>query len=81
MKGCMTKQLVRITGRNGVIYEEWMTEGQLTQFLRLTETRMSLGVAFDEWEISITEVSEQTPGEQEQEREEVIFLVHRNQKE
>jgi hypothetical protein len=41
---------------------------------------MSLGVAFDEWEITIMEAREQTPGEQEQEREEVIFLVHRNRK-
>jgi hypothetical protein len=55
MKGRMMKQLVRITGHNGVIYEEWMTHEQIRQFLRLTETNISLGVAFEEWEITITE--------------------------
>jgi hypothetical protein len=47
------KQLIRIMGCNGVVYEERMTEGQLIQFLQLREARMSLGVAFDEWEITI----------------------------
>ena len=55
----MMKHLVRITGRNGVVYEERMTEGQLAQFLHLTETRRCLGVAFDEWGITITEAVEQ----------------------
>ncbi len=53
------KQLVRITGRNGVIYEELMTQEQIRQFLRLTEANISLGVAFEEWEITIKETMEQ----------------------
>jgi hypothetical protein len=65
MKDHMMKQIVRITGQNGIIYEERMTKEQLTRFLRLTETSMSLGVAFDEWEITIIEAGEQTPHEQE----------------
>jgi hypothetical protein len=65
VKGHAMKQLVRITGRNGVVYEERMTEGQITQFLRLTEAGTSLGVAFDEWEIMIMEIVEQTLHEQE----------------
>lgn len=60
------KQLVRITGRNGVIYEEQMTQEQIKQFLRLTEATISLGVAFEEWEITIKETMEQTLDEYEQ---------------
>lgn len=60
------KQLVRITGRNGVIYEEQMTQEQIRQFLRLTEANLSLGVAFEEWEITIKETIEQTLDENEQ---------------
>lgn len=41
------KQLVRITGRTGVVSQEWMSQGQLTLFLRLAETRSSRGVAFN----------------------------------
>jgi hypothetical protein len=66
MKGRMMKQLVRITGRNGVIYEERMTQEQIRQFLRLTEANLSLGVAFEEWEITIKETMEQTLDENEQ---------------
>ena len=53
MKGYTMEHLVRITGHNGVVYEERMTEGQITRFLRLTEARTSLGVAFEEWEITV----------------------------
>jgi hypothetical protein len=53
MKGHTMRQLIRIMGRNGVVYEERMTEGQLMQFLQQREARKSLGVAFDEWEITI----------------------------
>ena len=60
------KQLVRITGRNGVVYEERMTQEQIRQFLRLTEANLSLGVAFEEWEVSIKETMEQTLDENEQ---------------
>ncbi len=60
------KQLVRITGRNGVVYEERMTQEQIRQFLRLTEATISLGVAFEEWEITIEETVEQTLDEYEQ---------------
>ncbi len=56
------KQLVRITGRNGVVYEERMTQEQIKQFLRLTEVNICLGVAFGEWEVTIQE----TPDEYEQ---------------
>jgi hypothetical protein len=66
MKGRMMKQFVRITGRNGVIYEERMTQEQIRQFLRLTEANLSLGVAFDEWEITIKETMEKTLDENEQ---------------
>jgi hypothetical protein len=66
MKGRKMKQLVRITGRNGVIYEELMTQEQIRQFLRLTEANISLGVAFEEWEITIKETMEQTLDENEQ---------------
>lgn len=60
------KQLVRITGRNGVVYEERMTQEQIRQFLRLTEAKnMSLGVAFEEWEITVKETVEQTLDEYE----------------
>jgi hypothetical protein len=53
MKGDTMKQLIRIMGHNGVVYEEQMTEGQLMQFLQQREARKSLGVACDEWEITI----------------------------
>ncbi len=66
MKGRMMKQLVRITGRNGVIYEEQLTQEQIRQFLRLTEANLSLGVAFEEWKITIKETMEQTLDENEQ---------------
>jgi len=59
------KQLVRITGRNGVVYEERMTQEQIRQFLRLTEANLSLGVAFEEWEVTIKEMVEQTRDEYE----------------
>jgi hypothetical protein len=67
MKGHMMKQVVRIIGRNGVVYEERMTEEQVTQFLRLSEARTSLGVAFNEWEIVVTKVEDQKPYEHERE--------------
>jgi hypothetical protein len=67
MKGDTMKQLIRIMGHNGVVYEEQMTEGQLMQFLQQREARKSLGVAFDEWEITIIEAAhslhEQRPEE------------------
>jgi hypothetical protein len=62
MKGRMMKQLVRVTGRNGVVYEERMTQEQIRQFLCLTEVNICLGVAFGEWEVTIQE----TPDEYEQ---------------
>ena len=65
MKGHMMKQLVRITGRNGVVYEEQMTQEQIRQFLHLTEANITLGVAFEEWEITIKETVEQTLDEYE----------------
>lgn len=46
----MQKKIIRITGRNDVVYEERMTEEDFALFLQLVnaagETR--LGVAFDE---------------------------------
>ena len=62
MKGHMMKQLVRMMSRNGVVYEEQMTQEQIRQFLRLTEVNMCLGVAFEEWEVTIQE----TPDEYKQ---------------
>lgn len=61
------KQLIRIMGRHGVVYEERMTEGQITQFLQLREERVGLGVAFEEWEITIMVETAQTTHERERE--------------
>ena len=51
------KNIVRVIGENGVVYEERMTAEQLTLFLLLVdaETKTPLGVAFDEWMIQIEE--------------------------
>ncbi len=56
------KNIVRIIGDNGIVYEERMTAGQLTLFLHLadTETKTPLGVAFDEWMIQIEEAGEES---------------------
>jgi len=61
------KSIVRIIGDNGIVYEECMTAGQLTLFLHLadTETKTSLGVAFDEWMIQIEEAGEELLQKQE----------------
>jgi hypothetical protein len=59
------QQLIRMTGRNGVVYEERMTQEQITQFLHFAGANMSLGVAFEEWEITVEEVVEQVLDEYE----------------
>ncbi len=63
----MQKKIIRIIGRNGMVYEERMTEEDFALFLQLVndavETR--LGVAFDEWTIQVVEPLEQAPYEQE----------------
>jgi hypothetical protein len=61
------KNIVRVIGENGVVYEERMTTGQLTLFLHLadTETKAPLGVAFDEWMIQIEEALEGSSQQQE----------------
>ncbi len=57
----MQKKIIRITGRNDVVYEERMTEEDFALFLQLVnaagETR--LGVAFDEWTTQVVEPLEQ----------------------
>jgi hypothetical protein len=60
------KKIVRILGRNGVIYEEPMTEAQLKLFLRLAPSEMGLGVAFEEWTIEIVDIGVQAAEEREQ---------------
>jgi hypothetical protein len=50
------KQLIRMRGRNGVIYEERMTEAQLRQFLNLAASETNFGTAFAEWTIEIVNV-------------------------
>jgi hypothetical protein len=51
------KQIVRIKGCNGVIYEERMTETQLRHFLNLVALETCVGVAFQDWTIEIVEES------------------------
>jgi len=59
------KTFVRILGRNGVIYEEPMTEAQLKQFLCLAPSETGLGVAFEEWTIEIVDTGVQAAEERE----------------
>ena len=61
------KNIVRIIGENGVVYEERMTAVQLTLFLHLADakTKSPLGVAFDEWMIQIEETIEESLQKQE----------------
>src|SRR5947209_4109396 len=65
-KGNSMKKIVRILGRNGVIYEEPMTEEQVKQFLSLLAPETSIGCAFDEWTIEIVTDGTQTADEQRQ---------------
>ena len=59
------KTIVRILGRNGVIYEEPMTEAQLKQFLCLAPSETGLGVAFEEWTIEIVDAGAQAAEKRE----------------
>ena len=67
-RGIIVNQLVRILGRNGVIYEERMTEAQLRQFLNLAASETNLGMAFAEWTIEIVNLGTQPSDEQGQEK-------------
>ena len=67
-RGTIVKQLVRIIDRNGVIYEERMTEAQLRQFLNLAPSQTNLGTAFTEWTIEIVDLGTQPSDEQRQDK-------------